>query len=232
MHTNDGHRQRVKDRFRAEGLDNFDEVHALELLLFYAKPRVDTKPLARALLDRFGSFPQVLEATPAELESVPGVGESISTFLMLIKETGRYYQTKRNAAVEILDSCDKYGRYMVNHFFGRRNETVFLLCLDAKGKVLNCHMVGEGDVNSANIPIRKMVELALISNASTVVLAHNHPSGIAIPSWEDKVTTDNLATALGAMDIVLADHIVVADGDFTSMVQSRMYDPRTYCSWI
>lgn len=232
MHTNDGHRQRVKDRFRMEGLDHFDEVHALELLLFYAKPRVDTKPLARALLDRFGSFAQVLEATPMELESVAGVGESVSTFLTLIRETGRYYQTRRNVGVEILDSSDKYGRYMLDRFYGRRNETVFLLCLDAKGKVLNCHLVGEGDVNSANIPIRKMVELALASNASAVVLAHNHPSGIAVPSWEDKVTTANLATALGAMDIVLADHIVVADGDFVSMVLSRMHDPREYCALV
>lgn len=232
MHTNDGHRQRVKDRFRKEGLDHFDEVHALELLLFYAKPRVDTKPLARALLNRFGSFAQVLEATPIELESVEGVGENVSTFLTLVRESGRYYQISRNAVPEILTSSDEYGRYMVDRFYGRRNETVFLVCLDAKGKVLNCHMVGEGDVNSASIPVRKLVELALGSNASTVVLAHNHPSGVAVPSWEDKATTDNLAKTLGAMDIVLADHIVVADGDFTSMVQSRMYDPSAYCALV
>jgi DNA repair protein RadC len=83
-------------------------------------------------------------------------------------------------------------------------------------------------VNSANIPIRRMVELALAANATSVVLAHNHPSGIAVPSREDVLTTRQLATALGAMDIILADHIVVADEDFVSMVQSNYYEPRNY----
>ena len=232
MHTNDGHRQRVKERFRKEGLDHFDEVHALELLLFYAKPRVDTKPLARALLDRFGSFSQVLEATPVELEGVEGVGENISTFLMLVREAGRYYQISSESPRVALKTPEEYGKYMVSRFYGRRNETVFMLCLDAKGKLLNCQMIGEGDVNSANIPVRKMVELALAANATVVVLGHNHPSGYAVPSIEDKMTTANLATALGAMGIVLADHIIVADGDYISMVQSKMHDPREYCSLL
>lgn len=228
MHTDAGHRQRVKDRFRKEGLDEFEEVHALELLLFYAVPRIDTKPLARTLLDRFGSLPLVLEATPEELTAVPGVGENVATYLNLITAAGRYYQKKRSDRPVILDSTDKYGRYLVDMFFGKRNETVFVLCLDAKCKVLCCREVGEGDANSANIPIRRMVEIALSVNATSVILAHNHPSGLAIPSNEDRETTERLATALGSMDIILADHVVVADNDFTSMVQSRWYDPRQF----
>ena len=102
---------------------------------------------------------------------------------------------------------------------------MYLLCLDAKCKLLSCQMVGQGDVNSANIPIRRMVELALAANATSVVLAHNHPSGIAVPSREDVLTTRQLATALGAMDIILLDHIVAADDDFVSMVQSGYYRP-------
>ena len=229
MHTSDGHRQRIKERFRKEGLDNFDEVHALELLLFYAIPRVDTKPLARALLNRFGSYSQVMEATAMELECVDGVGKNVSTFLTLITSAGRYYQTRHNDRPTILTSSDMYGRYFVDCFCGKRNETVYLLCLDAKGKVLNCFLVGEGDVNSANIPMRKLVELALMSNASAVVLAHNHPSGVAVPSLEDKITTERLAMALGTMGIVLADHIIVADGDCVSMVMSAIHDPMKYC---
>ena len=229
MHTSDGHRQRVKERFRKEGLDNFDEVHALELLLFYAIPRVDTKPLARALLDRFGSYSQVMEATAMELECVEGVGRNVSTFLTLITSASRYYQTRHTKRPTILTSSAMYGAYFVDCFCGKRNETVYLLCLDAKGKVLNCFLVGEGDVNSANIPMRKLVELALMSNASAVVLAHNHPSGVAIPSLEDKVTTERLAVALGTMGIVLADHIIVADRDYISMVMSGIHDPLKYC---
>lgn len=229
MHTEVGHRQRVKNRFLQEGLDAFEEVHALELLLFYAVPRVDTKPLARALLNRFGTLALVLEATAEELMEVPGVGKNVATYLTLITAAGRYYQKCRSDRPVILDSTEKYGSYMADLFYGCRNETVYLLCLDAKCKVLSCRKLGEGDANSANVPIRRAVEMALSVNATTVILAHNHPSGIAIPSREDVDTTERLATALGAMDIVLADHVVVAEDEFVSMVQSRIYDPRAFC---
>lgn len=232
MHTAEGHRQRVKNRFRKEGLDSFDEVHALELLLFYAVPRIDTKPLARNLLDRFGSLALVLEATEAELMSVPGVGENVATYLTLITAAGRYYQMCRSERPVILDSTEKYGTYLKDMFYGRRNETVYLLCLDAKCKVLSCREVGEGDVNSVNVPIRKVVETALSTNATMVILAHNHPSGFALPSGEDVETTERIAKALGAMDIVLADHVIVSDEEFISMVQSRCYDPRHFSRLI
>ena len=109
---------------------------------------------------------------------------------------------------------------MLPFFFGRKVETVFLLCLDAKCKVLCCKEIGEGSVNAAGISVRRVVETALNAGASTVVLAHNHPSGLALPSAEDIQTTRRMAMALSAVEIHLADHIVVADGDYVSMVQS------------
>ena len=228
MRSEAGHRQRVRERFRQEGLDNFDEVHALELLLFYAVPRRDTKPLARTLLDHFGSLSLVLEATKEELEQVSGVGQQVSTYLTLITAMGRYYQVHRNADALILPDIESCGRHLMKHFYGRRNETVFLMCLDAKRKLLCCRMVGEGDVNSASIPVRRIVEIALGVNATMVVLAHNHPSGIAIPSREDVATTEQVARALSSMDITLLDHIVVADDDFVSMTQSGLYSARAF----
>ena len=220
-----GHRQRLKDRFRAEGLDHFDERHVLELLLFYAIPQKDTAPLAQELLIHFGSLPQVLEAPIDELEKVSGVGPHVSTLLALSTAISRYYLVHRTASATILSSTEQCGAYLMQHFHGRRNETVFVLCLDAKCKVLCCKEVGEGSVNSANIPIRRVVEIALAVNATTVILAHNHPSGIAIPSYEDVLTTKRLAAALDAVEICLADHIVVADDDFVSLVQSGKYRP-------
>jgi DNA repair protein RadC len=228
MHDNTGHRQRVKDRFIKEGLDNFEEVHVLELLLHYAISRKDTKELAREVLNRFGSLCRVMDATEQELCSIKGIGPSSAAFFRLITEASRYYLTAKAKNPQILDTPEKYGSYLVNHFLGRLKETVFLLCLDAKYKCIGCYLVGEGDVNSANVPVRRMVELALNANATLVVLAHNHPSGVAIPSVEDLETTRQLATALGPMDIALLDHVVVADEDFTSMLASRWFDPRQY----
>ena len=220
MSIHDGHRQRMKERFRNEGLDHFSDIQVLELLLFYCIPRKDTNPIAHALLERFGSLSQVLDAPIGELAKVPGMGESAATFLSLTTAVGRYYQVDRAMNVEILTSIEQCGRYLVPFFYGRRNETVFLLCLDAKCKVLCCKEIGEGSVNSAGVPIRRIVETALGVNATTVILAHNHPSGIAVPSGEDVIATHRVAAALRTVDIVLADHIVVAEEDFVSMVQS------------
>jgi DNA repair protein RadC len=228
--THKDHRQRLKNRFREEGLDNFHPRHVLELLLFFCLPRIDTAPLAQALIDHFGSLDLVLEATAEELEKVPGVGPNVSTLLTLIPQLSRYCHVKQNDKKQpaILNTTDLYGNFLVPRFDNRRNETVFLLCLDAKCKLLCCKEVGEGSVNSASIPIRRVVEMALGCNASMVVLAHNHPSGLALPSGEDIQTTRRMAMALDAVEITLADHIVVADGDFVSMVQSGYYRPGEY----
>lgn len=220
-----GHRQRLKERFRKEGLDHFDELYVLELLLFYCMGRKDTNPLAHELLKRFGSLSGVFQATTEELERVPGVGEHISTFLTLIPQVGRYYQIRQAQTGDILRTIQQCGNYLVPYFYGRENETVFILCLDAKCKVLACKMVGEGSVNSANVPIRRVVEMALNSNATTVVLAHNHPSGLALPSADDVQTTLRVAKAMAAVEITLADHIVIADNDFVSLCQSGYYRP-------
>lgn len=225
MSIHEGHRKRLKDRFRAEGLDNFDERHVLELLLFYCVPRQDTAPLAKRLLEHFGSVAQVLEASVEELEKVEGVGYQVSTLLSLTTDICRYYLVNRTMNQEILNTTDRCGDYLLQRFHGRRNETVFLLCLDAKCKVLCCREVGEGSVNSANIPVRRIVETALGVNATTVVLAHNHPSGIALPSDEDILTTRRIAAALDTVEVQLADHIVVADDDYVSLAQSGYYRP-------
>ena len=126
-------------------------------------------------------------------------------------------RTSDCAALTTVEQC---GEYLLPRFHGRKNETVFLLCLDAKCKVLCCKEIGEGSVNSAAVPIRRIVEVALTSNATSVILSHNHPSGLAVPSGEDTATTYRVAKALEAVEIYLADHIIVADDDYTSMKQS------------
>lgn len=215
-----GHRERLKQRFLEDGLDNFTDIQVLELLLFYAIPQRDTNPIAHALLNHFGSLSGVLDADVGELKKVPGISNHSATLLALVTELCRYYQVDSAQRVEILTTLDACGAYLVPRFFGRTRETVFLLCLDAKCKVLCCKEVGEGSVNSASISVRKIVETALAANATTVILAHNHPSGVAVPSGEDAQTTRRIAAALSAVEVHLADHIIVADGDYVSMVQS------------
>lgn len=223
MSIHEGHRQRLKNRFLKEGLDNFEPIQVLELLLFYAVPRIDTNPLAHDLLERFGSLSAVLEASPSQLKAVEGIGDNAATFLSLVTAAGRYYQKSTKMDCKSLTTIEACGDYLIPCFQGKKNEVVYLLCLDTKCKLLSCLEVGEGSVNSAAVPIRRIVEMALGTNASIVVLAHNHPSGLAIPSSDDVQTTRRLAIALDAVEIDLWDHIIVADGEFVSLAQSDLY---------
>lgn len=224
MSVHEGHRERLRQRFQTEGLDSFNEIQMLELLLFYAIPRKDTNLIAHGLLDHFGSVAQVLDASVEELREVPGVGENAAVFLSLIAQSYRYYLVNKAKHACALRSIEECGSYLCSFFQGRRNEMVYLLCLDAKCGVLGCKMIAEGSVNSASVPIRKVVETALTTNATAVILAHNHPSGVALPSDEDAQTTFMIAEALSMVGIQLIDHIVVADNDYVSVRQSGKYD--------
>ena len=220
MSIHNGHRDRIRRRFLEEGLDQFTDVQVLEFLLFYCIARQDTNPIAHRLLDSFGSLSQVLEAPVEELRKVEGIGENTAVFLRLVTQVGRYYLTDRASKAKVLPTLESCAHYLQTFFFGRNVETVYLLCLDAKCKMLCCKKISEGDVNSTSLSLRKVVETALNTNASSVVLAHNHPGGMAIPSNEDIQTTRRIAAALQAVDVHFIDHILVTDDDYVSLLQS------------
>ncbi len=224
MGVHDGHRQRLKERFRREGLDNFDELYVLELMLFYCVPRQDTNPLAHRLLDHFGSLVDVMNANPEELEKVPGVSCGISTFLSLHSAVEKYYQIKlAERQYNKLDQWEAYCHYLQPHFKYEKNEVVYMLCLDGSCKVISCKKLGEGGICSANVPIRRIVEIALSANATSVILAHNHPAGISLPSQEDIASTVQVSNALDVVDVVLSDHVVFSDTEYTSLAVSGYY---------
>ena len=220
MSIHNGHRDRIRRRFLEEGLDQFTDVQVLEFLLFYCIARQDTNPIAHRLLDSFGSLSQVLEAPVEELRKVEGIGENTAVFLRLVTQVGRYYLTDRASKAKVLPTLESCAQYLQTFFFGRNVETVYLLCLDAKCKMLCCKKISERDVNSTSLSLRKVVETALNTNASSVVLAHNHPGGMAIPSNEDIQTTRRIAAALQAVDVHFIDHILVTDDDYVSLLQS------------
>ncbi len=220
MSMHDGHRKRLRQRFLEEGLDHFTDVQVLELLLFYCIARQDTNPIAHRLLEHFGSLSRVLEAPVAELCKVEGVGENTAIFLRLVTQAGSFYLKDRTAKTKVLPTLESCAQFLQPYFYGQNVETVYLLCLDAKCKLLCCKKMSQGNVNSTEISIRKIVETALSANASSVLLAHNHPGGIAIPSYADIRTTLNVASALQAVDVHFIDHLVICDDDYVSLMQS------------
>lgn len=219
----DGHRERLKNRFLHHGLDSLDDHNALELLLFFSVPRRDTNQLAHTLIKRFGSLAEVFDAPLNALLQVDGIGKSSALLIKLVPQLSRRYLISRTAPDKHLLSTRQAGEYISPYFFAERDEVVYLVCLDAKGKVLACQLMFRGSVNSASINIRRLVETALSFNSTSVILAHNHTSGIPTPSPEDISTTHRIAEALAAVDITLTDHIVVADTDFVSFADNNFF---------
>lgn len=222
MSIHDGHREKMRQRFLTTGLEGFADHEALELLLYYALPRRDTNPIAHALLERFGSLERVLSAPAEELQQVEGIGPSAAALLRLAPQLTRKAKMSAAAAERVLDTSERIGTYFVDLFTAQSTEVMYQLCLDAKGKMLSCHKLGEGDISSVGLNLRRVVENALRSGAVLVALAHNHPSGLPFPSPEDRAATERAKEALDTVGVRLADHIIVADDDFISMRQSGM----------
>ena len=217
-----GHRERMRRQLKTSGMDSLSDVQVLEVALYYALPRGDTNEVAHQLLTRFGTLANVLEAPESELLKVEGMGPRAAELLALFLQMERRHMLCRAGSETILDSTLKCGNYLLPRFIGEREEVVYLLCLDAKCKVIDCTLVHRGAVNMAAVSVRKIVKTALATNATSVVVAHNHPSGIALPSEEDRETTLRLKSALEAVDVHLADHIIVADGDFVSLADDGL----------
>lgn len=220
MGIHDGHREKMRQRFLRGGLDAFADHEALELLLYYAIPRKDTNPIAHALMERYGSLSAVLTAPVEDLAKVEGIGESAAVLLKLAPQLYRKARLSDAEQETVLSSVSRVGAYLLDRFTGEKNEVLYQLCLDRKGKLLACKKLGEGDIASAELDIRRLVENALLTGASSVILAHNHPSGVALPSEEDYIATSRAKEALAVVGVVLTDHIIVADGDFVSMSDS------------
>ena len=216
-----GHRSRVKTEFLARGVEGWPDHRVLELLLFYAIPRGDVNALAHDLIDRFGSLAGVLDASVDELTKVPGVGEHTAVLLRLVSVMGGRYQEQRGSLDGIVSGPEEVSALLSPYFYGARNEMVYILCLDGKGKALGVRKVSEGSIHASDINIRRIAEEAMGLRAAKLYLAHNHVSNLAFPSAADWQSTDIIRAALAGVGLELVDHIIFVDGDAVSLNQSE-----------
>jgi DNA repair protein RadC len=215
----EGHRDRVKSRFLEEGLDGFADHQVLELLLFYGISRKDTNELAHKLLTEFGSLAGLFEASPQEICKRSKLTTHAAILLSIIPSLARRYFKGKWGEKPLLNSSAKAGEYAVSLFVGRTYEAFYLLCLNAQNQVNYAALVHEGTINEAPVYPRLIVETALRHQASTVILAHNHPGGTLRPSGADKEVTEHIVTALGAISIQVADHLIVAGNEYYSFME-------------
>lgn len=219
------HRQRIRKKILDSGIDNLPPHEVLELLLFFSIPRRDTNEIAHNLIKEFGSFTGVLNASYSDLLKVNGIGENSATHITLLKSFFRYYSNNLKDTNKIfLNSTESCANFLLPKFLGRTKEITALLFLDSKCSLIQDTMLSEGTVNAASVNIRQIIELSIRYNASAVVMAHNHPGGIALPSREDLITTTQIFNALRTINIHLVDHFVIADDEAVSMRDSGILD--------
>lgn len=217
-----GHRARLLETYFTTGINSLSDVEALELMLGYAIARRDVNPLAHRLLDEFGSLHRVFEAPIEKLRLVSGVGPRTAALIRLTADLWSRCERSRLTDQLFLRSTGEIGRYLVARTDGVGEERAWLLSLDARCRVIECRELCRGAVNSVNLPFRRVVEAALLANASTVVLAHNHTSGTLLPSLEDVEYTRQIAQALELVDVSLSDHFILGERNYISMKASGM----------
>lgn len=221
MNEHADHRQRMKDRFLENGLDIFDEHQVIELLLFFGIPRRDTNVIAHRLIKRFGSLRDVLDAPYEELLTVDGIGEHAATLIKLSAELSRRYLISESLDTERFDTVEKLGKFLINLFLGKRNEEVYLLTFNGKMEMLSCDKLADGLSNLVSFSVKPLIESAILTHASGIVLAHNHPGGIASPSGSDISLTDQLMYMCDQISIPLIEHFVVAGNSYYPIIKRR-----------
>ena len=206
----DGHRERLRLRFRNAGLDAFAPHEALELLLTYAIPRRDVKPIAYDLLNRFGSLHAVFQATADELQQVGGIGESAAVLISMITPLFRAYRISLVQDMQEIKNGYQAVPYCEALLEGERYEKFYVIALDSRMRRLNTALISTGDITEVRVYARHVVSALTQCNAVGAVITHNHPSGTAQPSAEDIALTNTIARLLENLGIRLYDHIIVA----------------------
>ena len=213
-----GHRSRMMHSYMERGSGSLEDYQMLEMLLFYPIKRKDVKPIAKNLLADFGSFENVLSASKEQLVNTEGVGEHTAAFLNLIYDVTKRMRDNKCKSIEVIEKLDDAVEYFKEMFqFENKSEKFAVMMLDNSNRILNCRFVSEGSVNAMSVSVRKLVELVISFNAVSVIVAHNHPHGVAYPSAEDVDFTLKLREMFSNLGIYLADHIVLSDDDVFSM---------------
>ena len=215
-HKGAGHRQRLRERFLAGGLDGFHDYEVIELLLTLAMPRKDCKDAAKEALKRFKTLQGVLEATPQELGKVDGIGPKNLFGLKLIKAVAERYLEKKLIHKDAINDSKALFDYLY-HSIGDKNREFFkVIFLNSKNQVIGARTISEGTLTASSVYPREVIQAALSHDAAALIFAHNHPSGDPKPSSEDVAVTRQLVFAGKVMGMVVHEHLIIGDNRYFS----------------
>ncbi len=213
----------MRRKFAAGGFSGFHDYEVLEFLLFYIFRQGDTKPKAKRLIDRFGSFSKVLDAKAEDIAKVKGMGMESALALKAFRSILSYYFRSElydnpgqiNSLTNLLD-------FAKSQIGDKKNEVMLVIYLNAKGEVLHSDILTEGTINQLIAYPRKMVEDALKHNTSSLIIVHNHPGGNPEPSKADIELTDLIGNALSVVNIDVSEHLILAGSDYFSFASKGM----------
>lgn len=218
----ENHRARMQARVERDGLESLAEHEALEYLLYLSIPRQDTNELAHRLIQHFGSFCRVMEATEQELLEVKGVGTKSARLICTTTAFGRYYSMKCRKPRSNIAQTEDAIRYVKPLFWAQQNEIFYVIALDNQCTPITDLRVAEGISNHLMFNTKKLMRDVARINCPNVLLAHNHPGGLPIPSDADIRTTQALMDCLWQIGVHVVDHIIVAGEEACSLVQRGM----------
>lgn len=217
-----GHRQRLRDRFLKGGADAMPDYELLELILFRAIPRRDTKDLAKRLIARFGSFAEVVSASEARLKEVQGAGASVVTELKLIRAASLRLLKSELRDRPLLSSWNQVIDYLRSAQGFEEREQFRILFLDKKNRLLADEVQGQGTVDHTPVYVREVVKRALELSSTAIILVHNHPSGDPTPSRADIDMTRHIIDAGRPLGIHVHDHVIVGRSGHASFKSLRL----------
>lgn len=214
-----GHRSRLRQRFGRGGLTGMQDYEVLELLLTFAIPRKDVKPLAKFLMDHFGSLPELFNASREELLTVEGVGESTVTLILFVQQLMSRCLEEKVRTKKVFDTQQEICDFLRMKIGCVRKETLMVFFLNSRRHLID-YKIYQGTVDHATIYSREVSETALACRACNVILAHNHPSGDCKPSREDLELTEKLRETFSHLGIKLLDHLIVTQSEVLSLVKT------------
>lgn len=220
----DGHRDRLRTRLIASGIDDSIPDHEIiEYLLTLTIPRHDTNDIAHRLVNTFGSFAGVLDADIDDLIKRGKVTPNTAVMFKMLMPIARAYTARSTKGKTNLSEIKDIAPYVHSLYAGYEKEVISILLLSESGQVIRMETLAHGDVNSANVSIKAVADKALRSGATAVALVHNHPNGLALPSMEDLTVTKEVRLALSHLGIKLVDHVIIANDSYLSLACSERF---------
>jgi len=214
--SNAGHRKRLRERYRSQGLNAFSEHEVLEFILFHCYARCDTKKIAKRMLEKFGSLHNLMEADVQTLMDTLKCTENVAVLLNFIPSVAnRYFRDKWGERV-ILDDVEITGKYAIDLFVGETVEKFYVICLDKKFKLINTVLISEGTLDESAVYLREIVGAAIKNHAISIILTHNHPGGSFNPSRSDLAVTEEVYKFTKTMGVSVLDHVIVSGDTYYS----------------